>query len=78
MEKLITRNIGREGKYCIYEIEYKGKKYELVNQNMYGDLGYSAWNINPCNEDNIADALNCLETANTIADAKAWIIKNCK
>ena len=75
--KLITRNIGREGKFCIYEIEYKGKKYQLVNPNMYGD-GVSGWNINPYDEDGNPNPFNNLETVNTIADAKAWIIKNCK
>ena len=45
MDKLTIKNTGKEGKYCFYEIKYKEKKYELINGNMYGDLGYSAWNI---------------------------------
>lgn len=77
MDKLVTRNIGRDGKYCIYEIEYKGNKYELVNGNMYGDLSYSCWNINPYDEDGNPDSLNCLETVNTISEAKSWIKENC-
>ena len=76
MDKLTTRNIGRDGKYCIYEIEYKGKKYELVNGNMYGDLSYSCWNINPYDEDGNPDSFNCLETVNTISEAKSWIKEN--
>lgn len=76
MNKLTTRNIGKEGKFCIYEMEYKGKKYEVVNGNMYGDLGYSAWNINLCDENGIPDSINALETVNTIADAKIWIKEN--
>ena len=73
MNKLTISNTGREGKYCLYEIEYKEKKYQLVNGNMYGDLGYSAWNI----IDNNSNDIHALETVNTIADAKAWIKENC-
>ncbi len=73
MDKLTIKNTGKEGKYCFYEIEYKEKKYELINGNMYGDLGYSAWNI----IDNNSDDIGALETVNTIADAKAWIKENC-
>ena len=77
MNKLVTRNTGKEGKYCIYEIEYKGKKYQLANQNMYGDIGYSVWNILPIDDEGNPDFFNSLETVYTVAEAKSWIKENC-
>ena len=60
--------------YGVYHIMVnKNQDWSIVNANMYGDLGYTAWTVFDDTHNGVYKRHEAIETFNTLKEAKEFI-----
>jgi hypothetical protein len=69
-ETMKTKKYG----YGVYHIMVnKNQDWSIVNANMYGDLGYTAWTVFDDTHNGVYKRHEAIETFNTLKEAKEFI-----
>ena len=60
--------------YGVYHVEINGQQdWSIVNSNMYGDLGYTAWTVFDDRYNGSYKGHEAIDTFNTLREAKEFI-----
>ena len=77
---MLTNNKERENMktqrhgYGVYNILVNGNQdWSIVNANMYGDLGYTAWTVFDDKHNGVYKNHEAIDTFNTLKEAKEFI-----